>query len=65
MDISLKGDIDSVQAAEKYGITTNSSVYATGYSDRSTVQHAKIIGAFGYVLKPFGLRYKGIRWKCS
>lgn len=55
MDISLKGDIDGVQAAEKiWNSLQIPVVYITGYSDRSTVQRAKIPGAFGYILKPFG-----------
>lgn len=55
MDISLKGDIDGVQAAEQiWNSLQIPVVYTTGHSDRSTVQRAKITGAFGYILKPFG-----------
>lgn len=54
MDISLKGDIDGVQAAEAiWNYLKIPIVYCTGYSDANTFQRAKVTGSFGYLLKPF------------
>lgn len=54
MDISLKGDIDGVQAAEAiWNYLQIPIVYCTGYSDANTLQRAKVTGSFGYLLKPF------------
>ena len=54
MDISLKGDIDGVQAAEAiWNYLQIPIVYCTGYSDANTLQRAKLTEPFGYLLKPF------------
>jgi PAS domain S-box-containing protein len=54
MDITLKGEIDGVEAAEqirqRYDIPV---VYLTAHADERTLQRAKITEPFGYVLKPF------------
>ncbi|XHX78234.1 MAG: ATP-binding protein [Stenomitos frigidus ULC029] len=53
MDIRLKGEMDGIQAAEQIWSRLRIPViYATGYSDRYTMERAKATGPFGYVLKP-------------
>ena len=53
MDILLKGDMDSIQAAEvisdKWGIPV---VFLTPYEDADRLEHAKLTHPFGYLLKP-------------
>jgi len=53
MDISLRGDMDGVEAAriiqEKTGIPI---VYVTGHGDPDTMQRAKATAGFAFVLKP-------------
>jgi signal transduction histidine kinase len=54
MDIQLEGDVDGVAAAER--ITRELQipvVYLTAYSDRATLERAKIAHPMGYLLKPF------------
>lgn len=54
MDIRLKGDMDGVEAAEQIYTRFNVPIiYLTAHSDGSTLQRAKAIGPFGYILKPF------------
>lgn len=53
MDIRLKGDMDGIQAAEQiWGRMHIPIVYATGFSDRDTLERAKLTRPFGYILKP-------------
>jgi len=55
MDITLKGEMDGIEAAEeiisRYDIPV---VYLTAHTDGKTLQRAKITEPFGYILKPFG-----------
>lgn len=54
MDIILKGEMDGIEAAEiikrDYNIPV---VYLTAYSDRETLERAKVTEPFGYLIKPF------------
>ncbi len=54
MDIVLKGEMDGIEAAQQirelYDIPI---IYLTAYSDKKTLERAKITEPFGYVLKPF------------
>lgn len=54
MDIRLKGDMDGIEAAElihaRFDIPV---VYLTAYTDKTTLERAKITAPFGYILKPF------------
>jgi PAS domain S-box-containing protein len=53
MDITLKGEIDGIQAAsriKKIGIPV---IYLTAHSDESTVQRAKVTEPYAYIIKPF------------
>ncbi|WP_416675352.1 hybrid sensor histidine kinase/response regulator [Egbenema bharatensis] len=53
MDIRLKGDMDGIQAAEQiWNRLQIPIVYATGFSDRPTLERAKLTRPFGYILKP-------------
>jgi len=53
MDIRLKGDIDGIQAAEQIWTRLRIPIiYATGFSDRDTLERAKLTRPFGYILKP-------------
>lgn len=54
MDVMLKGEMDGIEAArhirERFDIPV---IFVTAYADQSTLQRAKLIGPFGYILKPF------------
>ncbi len=54
MDIRLQGDIDGLQTAEiikeRYGIPV---ILLTAYADERTLERAKNIEPFGYIIKPF------------
>ncbi|HEY9617990.1 MAG TPA: response regulator, partial [Microcoleaceae cyanobacterium] len=53
MDIRLRGEVDGIQAAEQiWDALKIPIVYATGYSDRNTLNRTTGTAAFGYVLKP-------------
>lgn len=60
MDIRLNGKIDGIQAAEairdRFKIPV---IYLTAYSDRETLQRAKITEPYGYIIKPFEARELG------
>jgi len=57
MDITLRGDMDGVAAAEEIRRQSEITVvYLTAHSDEATLQRAKITDPFGYVLKPFDER---------
>lgn len=53
MDIRLKGEMDGIQAAEQiWNLLQIPIIYATGFSDRDTLERAKLTHPFGYILKP-------------
>jgi signal transduction histidine kinase len=56
MDVRLRGDMDGIQAAEEIGRMGVPVVYLTAFSDKSTLDRAKITGPLGYLLKPFDER---------
>ncbi|KAI9130649.1 response regulator [Acaryochloris sp. CCMEE 5410] len=54
MDIRLKGEIDGIQAAAK--ITEHLDIpiiFLTAFADAETLNQAKQVSPFGYILKPF------------
>lgn len=57
MDIRLKGQMDGIEAAglirERFNIPV---VYLTAYTDPATLERAKAMDPFGYVVKPFETR---------
>ena len=54
MDIVLKGEMDGIDAAQKIREQFDIPlIYLTAYSDKKTLERAKVTEPFGYVLKPF------------
>ncbi|PIE64273.1 MAG: hypothetical protein CSA26_08965 [Desulfobacterales bacterium] len=57
MDIRLKGQMDGIEAAgqirERFNLPI---VYLTAYTDPATLERAKVMEPFGYVVKPFETR---------
>jgi len=54
MDIKLKGDLDGVESAERILAQVDIPIiFLTAYADTATLQRAKNIEPFGYILKPF------------
>ncbi|MFP4066429.1 MAG: ATP-binding protein [Spirochaetaceae bacterium] len=61
MDIQLDGRMDGIEAADAIRRETGRPVvYLTAFSDRESLERAKVTDAFGYVLKPFDERELGI-----
>ncbi len=57
MDINLGGSIDGITAAEEIQKFADIPfIFLTAYSDPATVERAKKIGPFGYLIKPFDNR---------
>src|SRR5215211_5478121 len=57
MDIMLTHEMDGIEAAEQIRkLHQIPVVYLTAYSDRQTLQRAKLTEPFGYILKPFESR---------
>ncbi len=53
MDIRIEGELDGIQAAAHiWGSLRIPVVYLTGFSDKNTLERAKITHPFGYILKP-------------
>jgi CheY-like chemotaxis protein len=54
MDIRIAGEIDGIdfarQLVDEYGIAV---VFLTAHSDEATLDRARRVGPFGYVVKPF------------
>lgn len=54
MDIVIHGEMDGIQTAEHIRSRFNIPVvYLTAYSDKKTLERAKITEPFGYIIKPF------------
>ena len=57
MDIRLKGEMDGIEAAGRIRERCNIPViYLTAYTDPATLERAKVMDPFGYVVKPFETR---------
>lgn len=57
MDINLGHSIDGITAAEKIQEFADIPfIFLTAYSDPATIERAKKIGPFGYLIKPFDNR---------
>jgi len=53
MDVTLRGKLDGIQAAEKIRqLTQIPVVYLTAHTDEATFQRAKVTAPHGYTLKP-------------
>ena len=54
MDVSLRGEIDGIQAARLIQERSQVPViFLTGHSDPATLQRAVLTGPLGYIVKPF------------
>jgi len=54
MDIVLNGGMSGIEAAEKINARLDVPViFLTAYSDQKTLDKAKNVGPFGYIVKPF------------
>ena len=54
MDIRLDGEIDGITAAEEIHQRLDIPVvFLTAFADDETLTRAKLVGPFGYILKPF------------
>ncbi len=54
MDIVLSGKMDGIEAAEAIQSRFNTPiVYLTAYSDKKTLERAKVTEPLGYIIKPF------------
>jgi two-component system, response regulator PdtaR len=57
MDVMLADEMDGIQAAKQIRkLHQIPVVYLTAYSDRETLERAKLTEPFGYILKPFESR---------
>lgn len=57
MDITLKGAMSGIEAAEKIRTFSNIPIiYLTAHSDETIFQQAKTTEPYGYILKPFNER---------
>jgi len=53
MDIQLEGEMDGIHAAEQIREITNVPiVFMSGHSHHSIIERAKMVGPYGYLLKP-------------
>jgi PAS domain S-box-containing protein len=53
MDIVLKGEIDGIEAAEQIKKLDIPLIFLTAHSEDATVQKAKHITPYGYLIKPY------------
>ncbi len=54
MDIIIQGEIDGIETAGKIKSQCNVPIiYLTAFSDRKTIERAKITEPYGYIIKPF------------
>lgn len=54
MDITLKGDLDGIETAQRIqDIYDVPFIYLSGSSDSLTLERAKITEPSGYIIKPF------------
>ncbi len=54
MDIVLKGDMDGIEVAGQIHSRFNIPVvYLTAFTDKKTIERAKLTEPFGYIVKPF------------
>lgn len=57
MDVNLRGSIDGIETSEKILATNDIPIlFLTAYSDDETINRAKKINPYGYIIKPFDNR---------
>jgi len=53
IDINIKGNIDGIETARQVLVKYNVPIiYVTAYSDKTTLERAKITTPYGYIIKP-------------
>jgi PAS domain S-box-containing protein len=53
IDINIKGNIDGIETARRVLVKYNVPIiYLTAYSDKTTLERAKITTPYGYIIKP-------------
>lgn len=56
LDINLNGNMDGLEIAEKiHGSFAIPFVFITSYSDKTTLDKAKLCEPYGYIVKPFNV----------
>ncbi len=54
MDITLKGELDGIETAQKIQENNNIPfIYVSGYNDKKTLKRAKITKPLAFITKPF------------
>ena len=54
IDINIKGDIDGVETAEKIKkLRDIPIIFLTAFTDNKTLERAKLVEPYGYIVKPF------------
>jgi CheY-like chemotaxis protein len=54
MDIKLRGPMDGIEAAAQIRANSNVPIiYLTAFADERSLTKARLIGAYGYLIKPF------------
>jgi len=54
MDIMLIGALDGIETAKDIRATQDIPfIFLTAYTDEKTIERAKVVGPYGYILKPF------------
>lgn len=53
MDIILKGDTDAIDAVSKIKDLNIPVIYLIAHSEESTIESAKLIEPYGYIIKPY------------
>lgn len=54
MDIQIRGDMDGIETAQRIqGIHHIPIIFLTAFSDRESIDRAKLVSSYGYLLKPF------------
>ena len=54
MDINIKGELDGIQTAEAiHKQKPTAVIFLTALADEETLQRARLVGPYGYLIKPF------------
>ena len=57
MDVRIEGPMDGIEAAQRIRQSRDVPVvFLTAYSDVDTVERAKVVEPYGYIVKPFDPR---------
>lgn len=57
LDIQINGEEDGIDLAEKLSQEVNMPfIFTTAFADSDTIERAKELGPYGYILKPYGIK---------